>query len=318
MKRFRIINLGQSLATPVANLAIKLNEIQSEFHFVVSPQIIEPDHSKKLEDGSYFFEDIGEIIKDFMYKNKYNERPIAITEYPLNDELFSSCDNELAVLSLHNWENFSQYTVDKGLLYLVADALLTFFMDYAPHDKTYGCPNDYCEGLVDINIGMKKAEYCDKCKKLISKAVEQGKITINEVASIYRILDNVIDRTVCFVQIPFEEKFTPIYNTIKKVTNELGIYCSRDSDEKGHPVIIDTIREMIYRADFVVADLSGKNSNVFYELGFAHALNKQSILLTQNKKDVPFDISHRKYIYYKDISDLSDKLRNELKAKYDQ
>jgi nucleoside 2-deoxyribosyltransferase len=53
------------------------------------------------------------------------------------------------------------------------------------------------------------------------------------------------------------------------------------------------------RADLIVADLTGRNPNVFYELGYAHALGKRTLLLTQKIDDVPFDLRHRQLVEYK-------------------
>jgi len=48
----------------------------------------------------------------------------------------------------------------------------------------------------------------------------------------------------------------------------------------------------------VIADCTGRNPNVFYEIGLAHASGKPVILITQNSDDVPFDIRHLRYIQY--------------------
>ena len=44
--------------------------------------------------------------------------------------------------------------------------------------------------------------------------------------------------------------------------------------------------------------MTGKNANVFYETGYAHALNKRVILLTQKTDDIPFDLRHHHHIVY--------------------
>ncbi len=53
-------------------------------------------------------------------------------------------------------------------------------------------------------------------------------------------------------------------------------------------------------AKYIIADLTGRNPNVFYELGIAHALNKKSNPLTQDLTDVPFDLKHIRCIVYED------------------
>ena len=60
--------------------------------------------------------------------------------------------------------------------------------------------------------------------------------------------------------------------------------------------IINITWEQILRADLIIADLTKKNANVFYELGYAHALGKNTIPLTQSIEDVPFDLRHRQLV----------------------
>ena len=52
---------------------------------------------------------------------------------------------------------------------------------------------------------------------------------------------------------------------------------------------MNIISEMIWRADSIIADITGKNANVFYELGYSHAIGKNTILIAQCPEDVPFD-----------------------------
>jgi formylglycine-generating enzyme required for sulfatase activity len=61
-----------------------------------------------------------------------------------------------------------------------------------------------------------------------------------------------------------------------------------------------SICQNIQRARFIVADVTGKDPNVFYELGIAHILGKPVVLITQRPKDVPFDLRTMFYIYYGD------------------
>ena len=48
----------------------------------------------------------------------------------------------------------------------------------------------------------------------------------------------------------------------------------------------------------LVAELTSKNPNVFYELGLAHALEKPVVLVSSNQEDVPFDLRHIRAIFY--------------------
>ena len=62
--------------------------------------------------------------------------------------------------------------------------------------------------------------------------------------------------------------------------------------------MLDRIYNQIAKADIVIADMTGRNANVFYEVGYAHALGKRTILLTQNSNDIPFDLKHFPHIIY--------------------
>ncbi len=55
---------------------------------------------------------------------------------------------------------------------------------------------------------------------------------------------------------------------------------------------------LIDRSRIVIADCTGRNPNVFYEIGIAHTLGREVILITQNEGDVPFDLRHLRYVHY--------------------
>ncbi len=61
---------------------------------------------------------------------------------------------------------------------------------------------------------------------------------------------------------------------------------------------MDDIRTSIESADLIIADLTGKNANVFYEVGICHAIEKPVLLLAQSMDDVPFDLRHRRVLLY--------------------
>ena len=54
----------------------------------------------------------------------------------------------------------------------------------------------------------------------------------------------------------------------------------------------------ILEARVCVAQLTGKNANVFYELGIAHALKRPVVLISAAEDDVPFDLRHLRRVVY--------------------
>ncbi len=82
-------------------------------------------------------------------------------------------------------------------------------------------------------------------------------------------------------------------NLIKPVFTDLKIECFRAKDIR-HTGIIDVpMYEWIYKADFVIADISTLNPNVLYELGVRHALRPNTtIVISEDQTKYPFDLNH--------------------------
>ena len=98
---------------------------------------------------------------------------------------------------------------------------------------------------------------------------------------------------------PFDPGFDDIYKLgIKATCEELDSYCERVDEQIFQGSILDRILNQISKADVVIADMSGRNPNVFFEVGYAKALDKKLILLTSSVEDIPFDLKHYTHIVY--------------------
>ena len=116
-----------------------------------------------------------------------------------------------------------------------------------------------------------------------------------------------------FVLMPFSKEFTDIYKLgIKAGAKDVGVLAERVDEQLYSEGILDRIYSQIRAADIVIADMSGQNANVFYEVGYAHALNKLCIHLTQRTDDIPFDLRHQRHIVYSSIVDLKTQLMQNL------
>ena len=94
-----------------------------------------------------------------------------------------------------------------------------------------------------------------------------------------------------FVLMPFEHDFDDIYKFgIKGAADEVGAYAERLDEQIFTEGMLDRIFNQISKADVIVADMTGRNPNVFYEVGYAHSLGKIVLLVTQNSDDIP--LSH--------------------------
>lgn len=102
-----------------------------------------------------------------------------------------------------------------------------------------------------------------------------------------------------FVLMPFSDDFSDYYESgIKEACKAVGVHCERVDEQRFDETILERIYNQIQKADVIVADMSGKNPNVFYEVGYAHSLHKRVILLTQSANDIPFDLKHHRHIVY--------------------
>jgi hypothetical protein len=116
-----------------------------------------------------------------------------------------------------------------------------------------------------------------------------------------------------FVLMPFSKEFHDVYQLgIRQACVNAGTYCERVDEQVYDGTILERVYNQISNADFIIADMTGRNPNVFYEVGYAHALNKRVILLTQRVEDIPFDLSSYPHIVYDTVTYLHDELCRRL------
>jgi hypothetical protein len=115
------------------------------------------------------------------------------------------------------------------------------------------------------------------------------------------------DPGLCFVLMPFAPAAVDRWSSIRAtIANPpFNLLCRRADDiaRPGH--IMTDVLENISRARLIVADLTGQNPNVFYELGIAHTVKDaaQVVLLASEEEEIPFDLRHLRTVIYHGSSD---------------
>ena len=104
-----------------------------------------------------------------------------------------------------------------------------------------------------------------------------------------------IQRTLVSAMMPFHPSFTPVYEALKRTAESAGMHCRRADDIWENPAVIQDVVSLIDRSRIVICDCSTRNPNVFYEIGIAHTLGREVILITQSSEDIPFDLRHLRY-----------------------
>jgi hypothetical protein len=122
-----------------------------------------------------------------------------------------------------------------------------------------------------------------------------------------------------FVVMQFAEPYDTFYReVIQKLAEAAGFEVFRIDEKAGPGVIFQDIQREIEQAEIVVAEITPSNPNVFYELGYAHALGKPTILLAQRGAELPFDIKSSRVVFYNDTiggkTEVERNLRNHLEA----
>jgi hypothetical protein len=107
----------------------------------------------------------------------------------------------------------------------------------------------------------------------------------------------------CFVMMPFGQWYDIYYKSVfVPAIQEAGMEPVRADELFSTGSVIEQIWEQINKAKILLADLTGKNANVFYELGLAHAARKPVVFTAASLEDVPFDLRHLRVVIY-DVKD---------------
>ncbi len=143
---------------------------------------------------------------------------------------------------------------------------------------------------------------------------DRSQLTIEELKTALRevVFESQRDRAAAFgaprldpnwpevlVLMPFADSLRPIYEDhLEKPISRLNLRIKRADDLYGPSVVMQDVWSAINAARIIIADCTGRNPNVFYEIGLAHAIGKYTILIAQSIEDVPFDLRHRRVIVY--------------------
>lgn len=240
--------------------------------------------------------DFSRLISEILEINKFQVTSCLTAEealYRLNKEFFDIIICDVFIPFFGNNEGgleIARFIAEKHpasfiiiISQYVTEMLVNKFMDIIPHKKY----------------------------RFLNKSEDFNHLII---AAIRKALENKY----IFACMPFNENFEDIYKFgIKEAAGELGFNCHRADEIQYSGGIIDKIYELIKSAHIIVADMTGKNPNVFYEVGYAHALGKEVILLTQKAEDIPTDL--RKFfhiIYGGKIIKLKEELKKQIEAIY--
>lgn len=126
-----------------------------------------------------------------------------------------------------------------------------------------------------------------------------------------------------FVVMQFTTPYQELYaEVIKPVAKDFDLEAYHAGEVYGPGIVLQDIVQGIVDAQVVIAEITPANQNVFYELGYAHALGKPTILLAERGKTLPFDITGYRCVFYDNTiagkSGVEAALRNHLRAIFER
>jgi hypothetical protein len=171
-------------------------------------------------------------------------------------------------------------------------------------------------GVLDADENVKMAAVAALAEEIISTATHEldEKNRVVRFNPIFQGRGFSQNPLLAFCLTPFREPFNRIYESHVKpaVESVSGLSCKRADDISDNKAIIEDIWRNICEARVIVAELTGHNPNVFYELGVAHTVGKEVVLLLQGGQTAPFDLTHLRHIRYEDTAPGLKELERQL------
>ena len=166
------------------------------------------------------------------------------------------------------------------------------------------------------------AEYIDVIQSDIKGEIEKALSLILSVSTpiisrppASQIQQNIYTPNTAFILMwmdPSRDELDDTRDAIKEVCASFGIKAVRSDDVETSDQITSVILRHIVESEFIIADLTGERPNVYYEVGYAHALNKRIILYRKKGTNLHFDLAGYNIPEYKNMNDLKDRLRKRL------
>lgn len=125
--------------------------------------------------------------------------------------------------------------------------------------------------------------------------------------------DFIVNNNLIFYLTSFSEKYEPTYKICKDVCKEMSLMLLRGDEIEVTGDIFSQIIRYIVKSSLIIVNIDGKNPNVFYELGIAHALGKNIMLISKRNNKVPFDVQQYRTIFYNKNEELKQILPETIK-----
>ncbi|MBE6473415.1 MAG: hypothetical protein E7Z99_07605 [Coriobacteriaceae bacterium] len=227
-------------------------------------------------------------------------------------------DQVIELFDAGDWSMLATYVGDLGG-YITGHSRLLRSLSFG--DEDYPA----CVAEVLANLVRKDEKVLDLVESMLREkgsqggngASQTGLQTFFGAGQVHRI-EQTIDTSLVTAMMPFRPDFDDVRETMRQACANTGRTLKAADDIWESSVLIQDVINLIATSCMVIVDFTGKNPNVFYETGVAHALGKEVIPITQSLDDVPFDLQHHRVLRYDNNTDgrmqLQAKLEDRMKT----
>jgi hypothetical protein len=170
-----------------------------------------------------------------------------------------------------------------------------------------------------VDLGIARWEFTESHWAIkdadLFEAVLRNGAARRPVPKVFDLIEGPVNHQLVAVMMPFDARYSGTYVALQSAASNIGMTCRRADDIWVHDHVLQDIIHLLCAARVVVADVTGRNPNVFYEAGIAHALGRDVILITQQAEDVPFDLRHLRYVTYLPNTEGLAKLAEDVRAR---
>jgi len=307
--RYRVFQIGELQRAAQASNAIELaNQTQNGFRFEFDDRRqFALEERFRLANGGY---DLDAAVGSLLRGRRLPKPVVFLTSLPYSDRSsqqdpngFFFCDlaveDGVIIVSTYLWDQLppEDRRIQPYILFSLASIAFDFCAGLSVHDETRGCPFDYCDVPSDIDKSLQAPGLCPECSRHLDRALRARQCRLEQAVAAERLLNRAAGRKQAFVAMPFSPEMEPVFTSVRKALEGHSWKVVRADDVSYPRSITDAIVHLILASDLVVADVTGSNPNVFYELGWAHAVEQDVLLLTQEER-IPFDVTTERAIRY--------------------
>jgi hypothetical protein len=307
---FTVAQIGLLSTAKTQNALGVANLAQRAFHFEMHSADFPLDRQRYKFPNRGF--DLDSAVKDVIHKHHLPKPLLFVTSEPYGEResqtlkgafIFGNhhprFDPEVSIISTYPWDHLpSSRPLQPYILYSLATTVLSKRGGLYFHEEARECPFFIGKKAADIDYSFKGGGLCDSCERSLQAKQRRSEISLEMIAAAKKLFNAASGEKCCFLVMPFRKDLDRVKSIVERTLSRQGWSVVRADQIVRPRRITDAILQATFTSDLVVADLTGSNPNVFYEVGVAHAIGCDVIMLTQDET-TPFDVKDEATIFYK-------------------